>query len=110
MKGFTKKKQKNNHISHIFAYKIVFADDRFSKPIVVFTVENAAYEFIKAILKENEHCKEVMKKQFNINLIITEEKEDQYQSSNTCWVCQNSLIMTMKKLETIVMSLVNVEV
>ena len=28
-----------------------------------------------------------MKKHFNKNLIITEE-EDQYQSSNTCWICK----------------------
>ena len=32
------------------------------KPIVVFRGENAAYEFIEAILKEYEYCKKVMKK------------------------------------------------
>ena len=29
-----------------------------------------------------------MKKHFNKNLIITKEEEDQYQSSNTCWICK----------------------
>ena len=33
------------------------------------------------------NTKKVMKKHFNKNLIITEE-EDQYQSSNTCWICR----------------------
>ena len=61
-----------------------------SKSIVVFRDENAAYEFIKAILKEYEHCKKVMKKYFNNNLIITEE-EEQYQSSNTCWTCKKPI-------------------
>ena len=28
-----------------------------------------------------------MKKHFNKNLIITEQEEEQYQSSNTCWIC-----------------------
>ena len=28
-----------------------------------------------------------MKKQFNKNLIITEEEEEQFQLSNTCWIC-----------------------
>ena len=51
-----------------------------------FRGENAAYEFIKAILQEYEHCKKVMKKHFNKNLIITEEEEEQYQSSNSCWI------------------------
>ena len=33
--------------------------------------ESAAYEFIKAVLKEYEHCEKAMKKYFK-NLIITE--------------------------------------
>ena len=60
IKGSTEKKY-HNHISCNFAYKVVCIDDRFSKPIVVFRRENAANEFIKAILKEYEHCKKVVK-------------------------------------------------
>ena len=45
-------KKYHDHVPCSFAYKIVCIDDRFSKPIVVFRGENAAYEFIKAILKE----------------------------------------------------------
>ena len=54
----------------------------FSKPIAVFRDENAAYEFVKAILKEYEYCKKIMKKHFNKNLIMSEE-EEQFQLSNT---------------------------
>ena len=85
--GFYSKKY-HNHISCSFTYKIVCVDDRFSKLIVVFRGENAAYEFIRAILKEYEHCKKVVKKNFNKNLFITEEEEEQYQSRNTCWICK----------------------
>ena len=46
---YTKKHQE--HVPCSFACKIVGIDDRFSKPIVVYRGENAAYEFIKAILK-----------------------------------------------------------
>ena len=35
-------------------------DDEFIKPIVVFKGQNAAYEFIKAILKEYQYCKKVI--------------------------------------------------
>ena len=80
-------KNYHNHISCSFAYKVVSTHDRFSKSIFVFRGENAAYEFIKEILKEYEHCKKVMKKHVNKNLIITEE-EDQYQSNNTCQICK----------------------
>ena len=34
-----------------------------------------------------EYCKKVMKKNFNQNLIMSEE-EKQFQSSNTCWICK----------------------
>ena len=78
----------HSHISCSFAYKVVSVNDRFVKPNFVFRGENRTYEFIKSILKEYEHCKKVMKKHFNKNLIITKEEEDQYQSSNTCWICK----------------------
>ena len=29
-----------------------------------------------------------MKKHFNKNLIMSEEEEEQFQSSNTCWICE----------------------
>ena len=80
-------KKYQNHIHCSFACKLVCVDDRFSKPIVVFRGENAAFEFIKAILKEYDYCKKVMKKHFNKNLIMTEDEEE-FQSSNTCWTCE----------------------
>ena len=76
-----------HHIPCCFAYKLAFVDDKFTKPIVVFRGENAGYKFVKAVLKEYEYCKKVMKKHFNKNLIMSEE-EEQFQSSNTCWICE----------------------
>ena len=86
----TKKYQK--HIPCSFAY-------RFSKPIVVFRGENAAYEFTKANLKEYKYCTEVAKKHFNKNLIMSEEAEEQLTFAG---FVKNVWIMTMKKLEIIV--------
>ena len=81
-------KKYHEHVPCSYAYKVVCIDDRFSKSIVVFRGKNAAYEFIKAILKEYQYCKKVMKKHFNKNLIMSEEEEEQFQSSNTCWICE----------------------
>ena len=86
MKVLTQKYQ--GHIPCSFAYKAVCIDDRFTKPIVVFKGENAAYEFIKAILKEYGYFKKVMKKHFNTNLIISEEEEHLFQQSKSCWICE----------------------
>ena len=62
-----------DHITCSFACKLVCVDDKFSKSIVLFRVENAAYEFIQEILKEYQYCKKVIKKHFNKNLIMSEE-------------------------------------
>ena len=85
--GFYSKKYED-HIPCSFAYKLVCADDRFSKPILLYRGENAAYKFIEAILEEYKYCKKVMKKHFNKNLIMTEKEEEQFQSSNICWICE----------------------
>ena len=71
--SYTKKYQ--DHIPCSFAYKVVCNDDRFTKPVVVYRGENAAYKFIKAILKDYKYCKKVMNKHFNKNLIMSEEEE-----------------------------------
>ena len=71
-------KEYQDHVPCSFAYKIVCIDDRFTKPIFVFRGKTAAYEFIKAILKEYKYCKKVMKKHLNKNLIMSEEEEHSF--------------------------------
>ena len=87
MKALTQKKY-HDRIPCSFAYKIVYTDDKFSKPILVYRGENAADEFIKAVLKGYLYCKKVIKKSFNKNLIMSEEEEHLFQQSNSCWICE----------------------
>ena len=93
--SYSKKYQ--DHIPCSFAYHFVCVDDNYSKPIAVYRGENAAYELFKTILKEYGYCTKVMKKVFNKNLIMSEEKKKQLQSSNNAGFVKNSLMMTMKK-------------
>ena len=83
--SYTRKYQ--DHIPCSFAYKVVSIDDRFTKPIVVYRGEHAAYQFIKAILKEHKYCRKIMNF-FNKNLIMSEEEEHLFQKSNSCWICK----------------------
>ena len=76
-----KKKKKKKKITSSFSYKLVWVNDKFSQPIVVFRGRNDAYKIIEAILKEHEYCKRLMKKHFKKKLIMTEEEEKQFQSS-----------------------------
>ena len=98
--SYTKKYQ--DHIPCSFAYKVVCIDDRFTKPIVVYRGEDAAYEFIKAIIKVYKYCKKVMNKHFNENLIMSEEEEHLFQESKSRWICKKLMIMMKKKVEIIV--------
>ena len=61
--SYSKKYQDNKkyHVPCSFAYKLVCVDDKFTKQMVVFRGENAAYEFIETIFKEYQYCKKVMK-------------------------------------------------
>ena len=54
-------KKYQDHVPCSFVYKLVCVDDEFTKPKVVFRGENAACEFVKAILKQFEYSKKVMK-------------------------------------------------
>ena len=63
-----------DHIPCSFAYKIVCIDDGFTKRVVVYRGENAAYEFIKEILKEYKYCRKVINKHCNKKLIMSEEE------------------------------------
>ena len=49
--------QKNIKITFL----VVFANKLISELIIVFRGENGAFKFIKAILKEYEYCKKVIK-------------------------------------------------
>ena len=84
--SYTKKYQ--DHVPCSFAYKLICIDDRFSKPIVVYRGKNAAYEFIKAILKECKYCRKVMSKHFNKNLIMSKKEQHLFQARNSCWICK----------------------
>ena len=82
-------KKFHDHVPCSYAFKFDCIDNRFSKPIIVYRGESAAYEFIKAILKEYKYCKNIMKKHFYKNLIMGDEEEEHlFQHSNSSWICK----------------------
>ena len=79
--SYSKKNQ--DQVPCTFDYKLSRVDDEFTKPIVVFRGQNAAYKFIEAILEEYQYCQKVMKKYFHKNLIMSGKEEGQFKLSNT---------------------------
>ena len=43
---------------------------------------------LKQFLKSMNTVKKWQKNNFNKNMIMSEEEEEQFQSSNTCWICE----------------------
>ena len=83
--SYTEKYQ--DHIPCSFTYKVVCVDNKFSKDVVMYGRNNAAYKFIEAVLEEYDYCKRIMKKPFNKNLIISVDEEERFQLANSCWIC-----------------------
>ena len=73
-------------------------DDKFNKPVVFYGGKNAIYKLIEAILEEYEHYKQILKKYFNKNLIMSVEDEGKFRSSNKCWIRNKLFIEKDKKL------------
>ena len=58
--SYTEKYQ--DHVPCSFPNKVFCIDNKFSKKVVLYRGKNAVYKFIKAILKEYDYCREVIKK------------------------------------------------
>ena len=48
-----------------YGYKLVYVDDKFSKPFKLYLGEDAVFNFISSMIKEIKYCSDVMKKHFN---------------------------------------------
>ena len=84
-----------------FAYILVYVDDKFSNPTVLYRGEIAAYDFIEAILEEYEYCKKVMKNT-STKLWSWLKKKKIFNQVLRVGYVKNVLMMTIKMLGIIV--------
>ena len=54
-----------------FAYKLVCVDDKYSNDVM--------FKFIQCIFREYSYCKDVMKKHFNKDLVMTAEQNEEFE-------------------------------
>ena len=87
--SYTNKYQK--HIACGYGYKLVCADDKFSK--LFKTRKDTVYNFINNMIEESKYCSQVMKKHFNKELVMTKEDNEKFMhSNNKCWICDNDYV------------------
>ena len=53
-----------------YGYKLVCADDTFSKPFKSYLGKDSVYNFINSTIEEGKYCNDVIKKHFNKKLIM----------------------------------------
>ena len=59
-------------------------DNKYSKKIVLYRGKDVVNKFIKAILSENNYCRNVVKKHFCKNLKKEEEENERFEQTNIC--------------------------
>ena len=69
------------HICCGYGYKLVFVDDKFSKPFKTYLGNDAGYNFINNMIEESKCCSDVTKKDFNKELVTTKEHSEDFKNS-----------------------------
>ena len=79
------------HLPNSIGAKLVCIDDRFTLPSIIFKGKNCINEFIKWVFRQKEWINQVIYQHFNKKLIMTNEDEEIYENSHTCWICKQEL-------------------
>ena len=82
------------HIACGYEYKLVFVDDKFSKPFKTYLKNNTVYNFVNSAIQESKYCNKVMKKHFNKELMMTKEDNEDFNNCTKFWICHNDYIDT----------------
>ena len=51
-----------------------------------------AHNFINSIIEESKYCSNVVKKDFNKELVMTKEDNEDFKETVKCWICDNDYI------------------
>ena len=85
-KSYTEEFQR--HIDCGSAYKVVCCyDDNYSKDICIYRGENAVYKFLEQMLEEVNYCKDIVKREFNKPLKMTDDDELSFKLEDKCHIC-----------------------
>ena len=84
-------KSYQKHTDCGYGYKLVCCyDNKYTKPINIYRGENAVYKFMEKMLEEVKYCKNIMKKEFNKPLIMTDNDELSFKLEQKCHICEES--------------------
>ena len=79
--SYTSKYQKHIHCS--YGYKLVYVDDKFSKPFKAHLGKDTVYNFKNSMIEESKYSSDVMKKHFIKELVMTKEENEDFEKLTT---------------------------
>ena len=79
------------HLPNSIGAKLRCIGDRFTLPSIIFKGKNCISEFIEWVFRQKEWINQVIYQHFNKKLIMTNEDEEIYENSHTCWICKQEL-------------------
>ena len=65
-----------------------------SKPFTLYLGKDAVYNFINNMID----CRDVIRKHFNKELVMTKEDNEDFKNSTKCWICDNDYVDNDVKL------------
>ena len=84
---YRRKYQKN--VACFYSYKLVYVDDKFSKPLKSYFVQDSVYKFINSMIEESKDCADMMKNHFNKELVMIKEDDEYFENSTKCLSLDN---------------------
>ena len=67
-------------------------DDKVSKLFKTYLGKDALYNFIISMIEECKYCGDLMKKDFNKELVMTKEDNEDFKNSTRCWTCDDDYV------------------
>ena len=81
------------HQPNSIGAKLVYIDDRFTLPSIIFKGKDCNNKFISWVLDKQKWTQQITKKYFDKRLIMTSADEEIYNNSHICWICKQELNM-----------------
>ena len=75
------------HIACSYGYKLVCADDKFSKPFKTYLGKDPVCNFINNMIEQSKYFSAVIKEHFNKEFVVFKDDYEDFKNSTKCRVC-----------------------
>ena len=80
------------HVACSCGCKLVCVDDKFSEPFKWYLGEDDVFNFINSMVEESKYCSDVIKKNYNKELKMTKNDNEDFKNFTKWWICDNEYV------------------